>query len=214
MFPYFRVCGYRIMLLFTEAEDFTRFHREGGLGSLSPCIRHCPVCVLVSPEEYRSWIPWERASRMFPFFFFHGSTVETHSCQSRVLFGRISWERTVKKTGDSTVQGASCEARCDKLQQFTSRLVCKLCRKPLGFHRCSSCMVVDVPALMQRRPGSPQISSSSSLSATEVGFSLYFNGIFRTPQEGALDGQRLLVVEGSGWWGRRESDSQVFCHPD
>ena len=30
----------------------------------------------------------------------------------------------------------------------------------------------------------------------------------------ALDGQKLLVVEGSGCWGRLESDSQVFCHPN
>ena len=30
---------------------------------------------------------------------------------------------------------------------------------------------------------------------------------------GALDGQQLLVVEGSGWRRRQESDSQVFCHP-
>ena len=29
----------------------------------------------------------------------------------------------------------------------------------------------------------------------------------------AFDGQQLLVVEGSGWRGRWESDSQVFCHP-
>ena len=28
---------------------------------------------------------------------------------------------------------------------------------------------------------------------------------------GTLDGQQLLVVEGSWWRGRRESDSQVFC---
>ena len=32
-------------------------------------------------------------------------------------------------------------------------------------------------------------------------------------QGGALDGRQLLVVEGSGWRGCRESDSQVFCHP-
>ena len=28
----------------------------------------------------------------------------------------------------------------------------------------------------------------------------------------ALDDEEFFVVEGSGWWGRRESDSQVFCH--
>ena len=32
---------------------------------LSPCSRQSPVCVLVSPEEYRSWIVWEMTSRMF-----------------------------------------------------------------------------------------------------------------------------------------------------
>ena len=37
--------------------------------------------------------------------------------------------------------------------------------------------------------------------------------VFRaSAQFSALDGQQLLVVEGSGWRGRRESDSQVFCH--
>ena len=30
----------------------------------------------------------------------------------------------------------------------------------------------------------------------------------------ALDDEEFFVVEGSGWWGRRESDSQVFCHPN
>ena len=29
----------------------------------------------------------------------------------------------------------------------------------------------------------------------------------------ALDDEEFFVVEGSGWRGRRESDSQVFCHP-
>ena len=28
----------------------------------------------------------------------------------------------------------------------------------------------------------------------------------------ALDDEEFFVVEGSGWRGRRESDSQVFCH--
>ena len=28
----------------------------------------------------------------------------------------------------------------------------------------------------------------------------------------ALDGEEFFVVEGSGWRGRRESDSHVFCH--
>ena len=28
----------------------------------------------------------------------------------------------------------------------------------------------------------------------------------------ALDDEEFFAVEGSGWWGRRESDSQVFCH--
>ena len=28
----------------------------------------------------------------------------------------------------------------------------------------------------------------------------------------ALDDEKFFVVEGSGWRGRRESDSQVFCH--
>ena len=43
-------------------------------------------------------------------------------------------------------------------------------------------------------------------------------GSFRPPSIGtsrpreSLDGNQLLVVEGSGWRGRRESDSQVFCH--
>ena len=30
----------------------------------------------------------------------------------------------------------------------------------------------------------------------------------------ALDGEEFFVVEGSGWRGRRELDSQVFCHPN
>ena len=30
----------------------------------------------------------------------------------------------------------------------------------------------------------------------------------------ALDDEEFFVVEGSGWLGRRESDSQVFCHPN
>ena len=30
----------------------------------------------------------------------------------------------------------------------------------------------------------------------------------------ALDDEEFFVVEGSGWRGRRESDSQVFCHPN
>ena len=29
-----------------------------------------------------------------------------------------------------------------------------------------------------------------------------------------LDDEEFFVVEGSGWRGRRESDSQVFCHPN
>ena len=45
---------------------------------------------------------------------------------------------------------------------------------------------------------------------------LHFSHLSRVFRAGAhfsaLDGQQLLVVEGSGWWGRRESDSQVFCH--
>ena len=28
----------------------------------------------------------------------------------------------------------------------------------------------------------------------------------------AVDDEEFFVVEGSGWRGRRESDSQVFCH--
>ena len=28
----------------------------------------------------------------------------------------------------------------------------------------------------------------------------------------ALDDEELFVVEGSGWRGRREPDSQMFCH--
>ena len=61
--------------------------------------------------------------------------------------------------------------------------------------------VVDVPAHMQRRLGSPQIGSSTSSGRLEEGF-------FRTPLHGVesrlsgellggLDGQQLLVVEGS-----------------
>ena len=30
----------------------------------------------------------------------------------------------------------------------------------------------------------------------------------------AVDDEEFFVVEGSGWRGRRESDSQVFCHPN
>ena len=30
----------------------------------------------------------------------------------------------------------------------------------------------------------------------------------------ALNDVEFFVVEGSGWRGRRESDSQVFCHPN
>ena len=30
----------------------------------------------------------------------------------------------------------------------------------------------------------------------------------------ALDDEEFFVVEGSGWRGRRESDSQLFCHPN
>ena len=30
----------------------------------------------------------------------------------------------------------------------------------------------------------------------------------------ALDDEEFFVVEVSGWRGRRESDSQVFCHPN
>ena len=45
---------------------------------------------------------------------------------------------------------------------------------------------------------------------------LRFSHLSRVFQAGAhfsaLDGQQLLGVEGSGWRGRRESDSQVFCH--
>ena len=52
----------------TEAEDFTRFQREGGLGPLSPGIRQSLVRVLVSPDEYSSWFLWEMTSRMFPSF--------------------------------------------------------------------------------------------------------------------------------------------------
>ena len=29
----------------------------------------------------------------------------------------------------------------------------------------------------------------------------------------ALDDEEFFVVEGSEWRGRRESDSQMFCHP-
>ena len=48
-----------------------------------------------------------------------------------------------------------------------------------------------------------------------------FCGIFRTPSStdvsahfSALDDEEFFVVEASGWLGRRESDSQVFCHPN
>ena len=55
---------------FSEAEDFTRFQRDEGLGSLSQCSWQSPVCVLVSPDEYRSWILWEMTSRVYPYSVF------------------------------------------------------------------------------------------------------------------------------------------------
>ena len=53
--------------------------------------------------------------------------------------------------------------------------------------------------------------SKSDSYASFLHFS-HLSGVFRAGAHfSALDGQQLLVVEGSGWRGRRESDSQVFC---
>ena len=42
----------------------------------------------------------------------------------------------------------------------------------------------------------------------------FFGLLFGVESRGALGGQQLLVVEGREWRGRRESESQVFCHPN
>ena len=54
---------------FTEAEDFTRFQREGGLGSF-PYVSWCRLMSTGAGFEYKSWILWEMTSRMFPFSVF------------------------------------------------------------------------------------------------------------------------------------------------
>ena len=102
------------------------------------------MCVLVSPEEYRSWILWETISGMFRIPYSPGSDeFPTFSCENGLGY---TWSTILRLCSD-------------KLQHFSGRLVCKLCRKPSSFQ---SCTVVDVPVLMQRRPGSPQISSLTS----------------------------------------------------
>ena len=56
--------------------------------------------------------------------------------------------------------------------------------------------------------------SKSEAFASLLRFS-HLSRVFRAGAHfSALDGQQLLVVEGSGWRGRRESDSQAFCRPN
>ena len=73
--------------------------------------------------------------------------------------------------------------------------------------------VADVPVMLVRSCGS---SARSSLS--DGGFCRilrHFSHSVRmdvSAHFSALDDEEFFVVEGSGWRGRRESDSQVFCH--
>ena len=81
----------------------------------------------------------------------------------------------------------------------------------------------DVPEVDSRpgavRTGNLDIYSTSSSYDVADGF---FRRILRhfshsvrmdvSAHFSALDDEEFFVVEGSGWRGRRESDSQVFCH--
>ena len=70
------------------------------------------------------------------------------------------------------------------------------------------------------REGGPRVGSARRSGWSEEG---EFSCIFRhfspsvrldvSTHFSALDDEEFFVVEGSGWRGRRESDSQVFCHP-
>ena len=59
---------------------------------------------------------------------------------------------------------------------------------------------------------------SSTKSSLSKGLLLHFAAFFALRPSGrecpfsALDDEEFFVVEGSGWRGRRESDSQLFCH--
>ena len=74
---------------------------------------------------------------------------------------------------------------------------------------------VAVPVMLVRSCGS---STRSALS--DGGFSCILRHFSRSVRMdvsahfSALDDEEFFVVEGSGWRGRRESDSQVFCHPN
>ena len=74
------------------------------------------------------------------------------------------------------------------------------------------------------REGGLRIASTRLVGwSEEVHFSPHFRRIVRhfshsarmdvSAHFSALDDEEFFVVEGSGWRGRRESDSQVFCHP-
>ena len=76
--------------------------------------------------------------------------------------------------------------------------------------------VVDVPVLVLRRSSCPLRELSFLKFCHRLSLISALRPLGRRVRIfwGALDGQQLLGVEGSGWRARRESDSQVFCHPN
>ena len=105
---------------------------------------------------------------------------------------------------------------CDRCSWF------RPCRKPWKCRSCSSCMVVDVTATRSDEFPAvrevPQTRSLTGCSSADEGcfrciFQLFSHSVRMdvSAHFSALDDEEFFVVEGSGWRGRRESDSQVFC---
>ena len=122
------------------------------------------------------------------------------------------------ETAQNTVEIPLCSVWCltilrscsDKFQQFSDRLVCKLCRKPWRFHRCA---VMDVAVPMQR-----QVRAVSGRCLRPVhrqghdglrgGFLAVFSHFSDSVHSdvspdflGALDDSQFFVIKGSGLTG-------------
>ena len=149
-----------------------------------------------------------RAAEAYP----HGPVCSENHRDSAVAVGQV--------VDAPVVQVVPCPLSCR--QVLMVQTLQKIVDVPQVQYLCGCGRRCDLAATSSRQFREvPQTCSLTRCSSSEEGrfcrILLHFLHSVRldvSAHFSALDEEEFFVIEGSGWRGRRESDSQVFCHPN